>query len=524
MECKTASIPAVFVFEERVPLKYQQELISPPKKPSIFKRFPRYSEPSSLQTREEAEFDARLKRHSVKLMTLSKPLNVREIGSPLPASPQTPRRDTSRGSVDTTVSPRSQGSVDRSPLAGRSKHASTGFMEQSNGVPGRVGEARVMRVDTGRMRGLSGKEGFGQSDADRWLGTLRLTLTVFHRTLLTPSTDLLATNRSKGMRSSAPVASSVPRRSGDGSGFRVLSRSSLATHEIPVKTSRQEPPQVDTRLKMQEFGHTLDPASPSHSSFYCVATKSSYNVLPKDDLRVELQQSLGADMSQRSVSVDEEESELEYLAPPLSAVGSHWTGSPPNAVTVLRNDSVYTTGSIYSSDNRAPVNLGKPLPIPPTSPHFSSHRDTLFSVIEGYSGHSEAGGSPGGYENRWYHAAPGQILRPAPVHANRSPEPVQHTSTYSIYADDQDIRLESVDLDDASSTWDIEADHSDDTVLDEIAFQGDDFVEESEDVLEPPPKLEDIEAIARQHSPGRYGHGIPLEFGELLSLVCGGLC
>jgi hypothetical protein len=31
---------------------------------------------------------------------------------------------------------------------------------------------------------------------------------------------------------------------------------------------------------------------------------------------------------------------------------------------------------------------------------------------------------------------------------------------------------------------------------------------------QPLPKLEDIEAIARQSSPGRYGHGIPLEFGE----------
>jgi hypothetical protein len=81
-----------------------------------------------------------------------------------------------------------------------------------------------------------------------------------------------------------------------------------------------------------------------------------------------------------------------------------------------------------------------------------------------------------------------------------------------------------VDLDDASSTWDLEADQSEDTVLDEIAFQGDDFVQESEDVLEPPPKLEDIEAIARQHSPGRYGHGIPLEFGELRLLMWGGRC
>lgn len=401
-------------------------------------------------------------------------------------------------------------------------------MERMNRSPGRMdgNDVRVLRVDTGRMRGPPGAE-FGQSDADRWLGELRLIVLTIPS--LTPLIEMLAANRTKGTHVSALVIFSVPRRSGDGSGFRVLSRSSLATRErptpeIPAKTFRQDSPHDLTGLKMQEHTPTLDPASPSHSSFYCVATKSSYNLLPKDDLHIELQHPTEADVSHRSASVDEEESELEYLAPPLSAVGSQWTGSPPNAAAVLHKDSVYTTGSIYSSDHCAPVNLGKPLPIPPTPPHFSSHRDTLFSVIEGYGGQSEAGGSPGGYENRWYHAAPGQILRPVPVHANASPEPAQRTSAYSTYTDNQDIRFESVDLDDASSTWDIEADHSDVTVLDEIAFQGDDFVEESEEVLEPPPKLEDIEAIARQHSPGRYGHGIPLEFGELRSWVRGGLC
>lgn len=36
----------------------------------------------------------------------------------------------------------------------------------------------------------------------------------------------------------------------------------------------------------------------------------------------------------------------------------------------------------------------------------------------------------------------------------------------------------------------------------------------SEFSFEAPPKLEDIEMIARQPSPGRYEHGAPLHFGE----------
>lgn len=42
--------------------------------------------------------------------------------------------------------------------------------------------------------------------------------------------------------------------------------------------------------------------------------------------------------------------------------------------------------------------------------------------------------------------------------------------------------------------------------------------------FEAPPKLEDIEMIARQPSPGRYEHGAPLHFGECravqLRIVC----
>lgn len=298
-----------------------------------------------------------------------------------------------------------------------------------------------------------------------------------------------------------------------------MSRESLKAQNKLDPFARKDISQDFSPLARQD--DSVDPTSPSGSSFYCVATKSSYNILPKDDLRVEIPHHSDTSATCHFAgSADREGSELEYLAPPLSAVGSQWTGTPPTASAQLpmRNDSVYTTGSVYSE--HPPVNLGKPLPIPPTAPHFSSQRDTLFSVIEGYGTRDTADVRE--FEARWYHAAPGQVLRPVALRANASPDEMYRDSTYT---DNQDIRLDSVSLDDASSTWDLSAEQSDETVLDEITFESFGDGEETE-VLEPPPKLEDIEAIARQHSPGRYGHGIPLEFGEssAFALGNGGRC
>lgn len=302
------------------------------------------------------------------------------------------------------------------------------------------------------------------------------------------------------------MVSSLPPRPTDVSGFRVVSRESLKAQDRSDPFSRQDVSQEYGSYTPRETNH-LDPVSPCASSFYCVATKSSYNVLPKDGLQVEVPTSRAEAAYASAVSADEE-SELEYLAPSLSAVGTQCTGSP---LTATRNEFVYTTGSVYS--DHPLIDLGKPLPIPPATPHFSSQRDTLFSVIEGYGTRAApAADDARGFEERWYHAVPGQVLRPVPVHATAPSEEMFRDSTDT---DNQDLRLDSVSLDDASSTWD--AEHSDETVLDEITFESFAEGEESE-VLEPPPKLEDIEAIARQHSSGRYGHGIPLDFGEFLSV------
>lgn len=315
---------------------------------------------------------------------------------------------------------------------------------------------------------------------------------------------------------SAPVLSSVARPLGEGRGFRVLSRSSL--HDKRAPSSLQDLSRDLSGFKLREKVHTLEPTSPSPPLSYCVATKASSNALPvSDDLRIEVQQTPEADIAHRSTAPEEPPSELEYLlASPISIEGA----ALPGPARDLREDSLYSVGSTYSSDRHAPVHLGKPLPIPPTYQPGPPHRDTVFSVIDGYAAGSETDSSPGGYERMWYHAAPGEVLRSVPVlaHPARLDEGGQRNSAYSAYSNGREITFDSVDADDCSSTWDLEADHSDETVMDELTFEGDDVFEESED-LEPPPKLEDVEAIARRHSPGRYGHGIPLEFGELGALV-----
>lgn len=94
----------------------------------------------------------------------------------------------------------------------------------------------------------------------------------------------------------------------------------------------------------------------------------------------------------------------------------------------------------------------------------------------------------------------------------------QSPAPFSSYTNDAEITFGSPDREDTFSTWDHQAEHSDDTIMG-TTLEGTDPSDGA--VYEPPPKLEDIEAIARQSSPGRYGHGIPLEFGESVEIDIG---
>lgn len=176
-----------------------------------------------------------------------------------------------------------------------------------------------------------------------------------------------------------------------------------------------------------------------------------------------------------------------------------------------RDDSVSTIDSIYSADPPAPIYLGKPLPLPPRC-QDPAQRDTLFSVIDGYAGGDDTldQGYPGAG------SVQGKAFQRFGHHGGEG------TAPYLEHYTGADITFESLDQD-TFSTWDRQAEYSDDTMMGST-LEGTDVCEEID--FQPPPKLEDIEAVARQSSPGRYGLGIALEFGDLIaidscaSLIC----
>lgn len=166
-----------------------------------------------------------------------------------------------------------------------------------------------------------------------------------------------------------------------------------------------------------------------------------------------------------------------------------------------RDESVSTIDSVYSADPPAPVYLGKPLPLPPRY-RDSVRRDTLFSVIDGYAAERNTTLVD---ESLDASAVDRTAFQNFSGYNARSPAP------FSSYTTDAEITFGSPDREDTFWTWDHQAEHSDDTIMG-TTLEGTDPGDGA--AFEPSPKLEDIEAIARQSSPGRYGHGIPLEFGE----------
>jgi hypothetical protein len=295
--------------------------------------------------------------------------------------------------------------------------------------------------------------------------------------------------------SSTPVVSSGPRRASDSSGFRVMSRSTSASPKGQLATTVQPRPQHLSLPKLSNADpDVFDSRSPVSPMGYHVATKPS--ALPPPSRAQVIRHRPGSiDVTHHAATV---QTELEYLQPSPDI----FDGSVNHQSSrTRRDDTLSTIDSIYSADPPAPVYLGKPLPLPPRYQDPAA-RDTLFSVIDGYGDTGDNGRAadetfgPTSTEKGSFH-------RFAP-HTGRANAP------YSGYNAGAEITFESLDQSDTFSAWDRQADYSDDTVLDSM-LEGD-AAEEPE--YEPPPKLEDIEAIARQSSPGRYGHGIPLEFGE----------
>lgn len=293
-----------------------------------------------------------------------------------------------------------------------------------------------------------------------------------------------------------PVVSSTPRRASDSSGFRVLSRSTSASPKGQLATTVQPRLKHLSLPKPSAAGPDLfDSRSPISPMAYHVATKPS--ALPPPSRAQVIRHRPGSiDVAHHATNL---QVESEYLMPSPDI----FDGSVNHQCSRLgRDDSLSTIDSIYSAVPPAPVYLGKPLPLPPRY-QDPAPRDTLFSVIDGYT---DVGIDGRILDKTLGSTEEGTFRRFAP-HTGRANGP------YSGYNTGAEITFESLDQEDTFSAWDRQAEYSDDTVLDSM-LEGE-VGDEAE--YQPPPKLEDIEAIVRQSSPGRYGHGIPLEFGESMS-------
>lgn len=71
------------------------------------------------------------------------------------------------------------------------------------------------------------------------------------------------------------------------SGFRVVSRESLKAQDKSYPLAREDV-SPEYGLCAAQVNNHLDTVSPCATSCSCIATKSSYKVLPKDDLQVDV--------------------------------------------------------------------------------------------------------------------------------------------------------------------------------------------------------------------------------------------
>lgn len=192
------------------------------------------------------------------------------------------------------------------------------------------------------------------------------------------------------------------------------------------------------------------------------------------------------------------------------------------AHTRMRHDSTLAGNPGATVGQTAPIQLGRPLPFLPTYAPDPMHRDTVFSLIDGYTtNRSDTASSLGLHEPGWDNVSSDDIFsaKPPPqadcdaFHPAAILQPRDSgCSMYSNAALKQ--TSDSNDHGDSSSTWDPEEGNECGSASGSGADRSESDL--ANDGFEPPPNLASIEAIARRPSPGRYPNGVPLNFGKSL--------
>lgn len=151
------------------------------------------------------------------------------------------------------------------------------------------------------------------------------------------------------------------------------------------------------------------------------------------------------------------------------------------------------------------------VPLAPTPEPFPGHRDTLFSVISGY-GHSRSDSNASFVPP----VPPIPSVPPVPPRPPvRSLPSVSEAGSELPYAQTPETEEPHTPTRPTPEQWANPRSSciSEDSLYDQgqEAHHPRDSVTSSDYEFPPPPRMEDIEAIARQPSPGRVEHGIPLQ-------------
>ncbi|KAJ9103647.1 hypothetical protein QFC19_004222 [Naganishia cerealis] len=526
----TESTSAIFVFQEFVPLQYQDALQHPKsKRLDFFKRFPRHSSPADHTVKQtssdggkETVFDAQLRKGNyTKVVSLSKPTSSSSIGSPPPSTPQTPERHRQYRSFDTRVSP-----SDSSPT---SRDTSVSFLNRLNKAsPKRTSiqggaqdnctssQVRTMVADSGDCTRYPTKGAVStelhDSDRDMWIGVLAANSA---RAMTVQASPLVTKNAS---HLSSP-------------GFCVVSRCdpmtsldlpSLRTPTKPDITPYGSLVHYPSMLPAGTFRLVSGAGSPSPTLSFEISTKPSSDTLPEPGAAKREPTEIGPDHIRLARPARVSHQVLHHDGKSIHSMEAYVNNDSSRSTEFLekdteRNNSTNTVISTRPFAQAAPVHLERPLPLPPTYGSLSGHRDTVFSVIDGYAtngcdttsrvrGHDLGGGREA--SSGIFTATPLPTVKydwDCPSAVKQSPN-----SRYSVYSNaDPDAIYHSKDRRDSSGTPDSEEDHCDAVAV--VTDLHDCESELDSGKLEPP-NLAIIEAIARQPSPGRYGHGIPLAF------------
>jgi len=503
----------VFLFEEFVPPAYQDQLANPKQKKSggLFSRnkTTRHATPpkdgQAPPTRDEAEFDAILRRHTpTKQVTLSKSLNGSLARAELGMTASTPAlTHSSPSKIKSFKTDTSKERVPSVPQNGamkglfRRRHSQEPW---NSSQPAPAIATEYDQIETRTMSGpSSGESGWGEDDrkpntplphrreGERWIGKNSQLVLAFS------STD--AHGRS---RTDVSVVASPQAMGGFANSQARMRSTGHLSH--PQNSDQAGLPRIDST----GTGHSphLSEESGTNSS-HLTLLKSRSPRSPSVSSH-----SPGASASGSERGAPPHIIQAPHTPPGGSSPAQHGGQDLYDRLKPTRVDVTIDDDEERLLEAALPPILGPPLPINP--------RDTVFSVIEGY-GHHRTNSDGASVLLPPVPPLPSVQRNGFPDHAsfasNDSSAILNNKANDGINPNDHAIGVResyASGLTDMSGTYESERHDPADQLENGLRHSS----VSSDFEYQPPPPIigaDDIAAIARQPSPGRVEHGIPLQ-------------